>query len=109
MRRGFYFSWDSAMNNQSSYKGYTVKSLVFQDRHSAVQAQDRIYNVAVRIERSGDPAWGTRTFQMEADSTLYSLGDARRAAEDFGRAIIDGRIPGCSVSDPAGEASGSQA
>lgn len=79
------------------YKGYSVKPLVFRHQQEGVQTRDRSFNVAVSIGRSNDPAHAVITFRMPVVSIFDSFGDARRAGEQFGQDIINGKVPGCSL------------
>lgn len=79
------------------YKGYSVKSLVFKNKGERGSADDRTYEVVVRIEKDGDKESSAAVFRMAGAHIFYSLGEARRAGQKFGRDIIDGGVEGCSL------------
>lgn len=88
------------------YKGYSLKALVFkQKRERGGSADDRTYEVVVRIESAEEAGSPVSTFKMAGSHVFYSLGEARRAGEKFGRDIIDGSVAGCSVGNVAGSGS----
>lgn len=84
------------------YKGYSLKALVFkQKRERGGSADDRTYEVVVRIESADSTEGAVSTFRMAGSHVFYSLGEARRAGEKFGRDIIDGSVAGCSLGNAA--------
>jgi hypothetical protein len=88
----------------STYKGYEVYPLVFQRTFSRFDAHSRYaegYDVAVRVCRPGAESGtdGSRVFRLQLEDSLSDFGEARRAAYQRGKDIIDGKVDGASVAD----------
>ncbi|ALD89580.1 hypothetical protein N6G02_10865 [Cupriavidus gilardii] len=81
----------------ASYKGYELYPLVY--RRAPVQTWPRTkpelaFDVSVMICIEGQPPGNeqSRLYRLTSGS-CENVGTARRAAVDYGRAIIDGLVP----------------
>jgi hypothetical protein len=87
-----------------SYKGFEIHPLVFARKRQPYAAnagwQDG-YDVGVRICRPEALAGstGSRVFRIVRESPFEQMGDARRFALRHGEQVIDGTVPGESVTD----------
>lgn len=86
------------------YKGYELHPLVFARTFNRFDGHSRYaegYDIAVRICRpasiAGSPT--SRVFRLEQPNAYADLGEARRAARQQGKDIIDGKVSGASVVD----------
>ncbi|MFD1555050.1 hypothetical protein ACFSHT_05320 [Paraburkholderia silviterrae] len=86
------------------YKGYELHPLVFARTFSRFDGHSRYaegYDVAVRICRPGAIATSSesRVFRLNQANAFSDFGMARRAAQQQGKDIIDGKVSGVSVID----------
>ncbi|MFK0376486.1 hypothetical protein [Pandoraea sp. NPDC090278] len=80
-----------------SYRGFNLEILVFLDPDTpqASRKHERLLAVSVRITPNASidsvPPSESRVFRLE--TVLFdSIGNARRAGDEFGRTLIDGFI-----------------
>ncbi|RQH09056.1 hypothetical protein [Paraburkholderia dinghuensis] len=86
------------------YKGYELHPLVFARMFSRFDGHSRYaegYDIAVRICRPGAivTSAASRVFRLNQPEAFSDFGTARRAAQQQGKDIVDGKISGFSVID----------
>lgn len=87
----------------ATYKGFDLYPLVYRIPPVASWPRtkpDRTFNASVVICREGGRPDGedpTRVFRIES-APWENIGSARRGAIEFGQRVIDGLVPGESVS-----------
>ncbi|GAB3625326.1 hypothetical protein PTE30175_01519 [Pandoraea terrae] len=85
------------------YKGFEIETLVYPQSNGDgfVSRRDRTYGVAVKISRAvADVTDKTsRVFKLKSQTPFESVGEARRAGDQFGQSIVDGKIDDMSIHD----------
>ncbi|UHL64824.1 hypothetical protein LSG25_02660 [Paralcaligenes sp. KSB-10] len=85
------------------HKGFEIQTYIYvsRDQHGMPAWKGQGYDVSVRIFRAGSEPdmLNSRIFPLPRSLSYDALGEARRAGEKHGRAVIDGSILGQSVSD----------
>lgn len=91
------------MNSSLHYKGFLIEPLIYQQPRTRTPVgmgpRELCYDASVRLTELGSSVSSVSRLPVHAN--FLCLGDARRAAEGFGRRLVDG-----SLKSAAGEAAG---